>query len=98
MEEDLWCKTTCGGRRHLVEDDLWWKTTCGGRQPVVEDDLQRKTTFAGSLHAAYSALRHFLFCFETLSLENILQSKEFVLQIFGQQIYLAQIHVGEKSL
>ena len=28
---------------------------------MVEDDLQCKMTFVGSLHAAYSALRHFLF-------------------------------------
>ena len=42
-----------------MEDDFWWKTNFGGRRPSVEDNLQRKTTFAGSLHAAYSALRHF---------------------------------------
>ena len=53
-------KTTFGGRQPLVEDDLRWKMTCGVRRPAVEDDLQWKTTFAGSLHAAYSALRHFL--------------------------------------
>ena len=34
--------------------------TCGGRRPAVKDNLQRRMTFAGSLHAAYSALRHFL--------------------------------------
>ena len=52
-----------GGRQPLMEDDHRWKTTCGGRGPAVEDDLQRKPNFAGSLHAAYSALRHFYFKF-----------------------------------
>ena len=37
--DDLWVKTTFGGRRLLVEDNLRWKTTFGGRQPSVEDDL-----------------------------------------------------------
>ena len=60
MEDDLQWKTTFSGRLPLVEDDLQWKMTCGGKQPEMEDDLQWKTTFAGSLHAAYSALRHFL--------------------------------------
>ena len=55
-----------GGRRPSVEDtlqwedDLWRKTTIGGRQPSVEDDLEWKTPFSGSMHAAYSALRHIL--------------------------------------
>ena len=42
MEDNLWWKTTFGGRRPLVEDDLWWKMTLGGRQPAVEHDLQWK--------------------------------------------------------
>ena len=56
---------TFGGRHPLVEEDLWWRTAFGERQPsveddlLVEDDLRWKTTFSGSLHAAYSALRHF---------------------------------------
>ena len=49
---------TFSGRRPSVEDDMWWKTTLDGRRPVVEDDLRWKMTFAGSLHAAYSALLH----------------------------------------
>ena len=44
-----------------MEDNVWWKMTFGGRQPLVEDDLQWKTPFSGSLHAAFSALRHFNF-------------------------------------
>ena len=53
-EDDLWWKTTFGGRRPLVEDDLRWKTTFGGRRPMVEDNLRWKTIFGGrrSLHAA----------------------------------------------
>ena len=42
-----------------MEDNFCWKTTFGERRPAVEEDLQWKTTFVGSLHAAYSALRHF---------------------------------------
>ena len=26
VEDDLWWKTTFGGRQPMVEDDLWWKT------------------------------------------------------------------------
>ena len=59
VEDDLWWKTTFRGRWPLVEDDLWWKTTFSGRRPSVENDLWCKKTFIGSLHAAYSALRHF---------------------------------------
>ena len=66
-EDNLWWKTTFGGRRPLVEDtfggrwpsvedNLWWKTTHGGKRPSVEDE------FCGSLHAAYSTLRYFLQC------------------------------------
>ena len=47
------------GKEKLYELDQVGETTCCGKRPAVEDDLQRKTTFAGSLHAAYSALRHF---------------------------------------
>ena len=68
MMHDAWCmvhdarwwKMTFSGRWPLVEDDLWWKMTFSGRRPLVEDDLRWKTTFVGSLHAAYSALQHFL--------------------------------------
>ena len=35
VEEDVWWRTTFGGRQPFVEDDLWWKTTFGGRQPSV---------------------------------------------------------------
>ena len=70
VEYDLRWKTTFRGRRPMVEDVLWWKTsfserrpsvedTFCGRRPLVEDNLQWKTTFFASLHAAYSALRHF---------------------------------------
>ena len=52
MEDNLWWKTTFGGRQPSVEDNLQWKTTCGERQPVVEDDLHGKTTIAASLHSA----------------------------------------------
>ena len=53
MEDDLWWKTTFGGRQPLVEydlrwkveDDLQWKTTFSGRLPLVEEDPQWKTTF-----------------------------------------------------
>ena len=31
MEDDLWWKTTFGGRQPSMEDDLWWKMTFGGR-------------------------------------------------------------------
>ena len=47
------------GKEKLYELDQVGETTCCGKRPAVEDDLQRKTTFAGSLHAAYSALRQF---------------------------------------
>ena len=60
LEDNLFWKTTFSKERPSVEDNLWWKTTFGGRRPLVEDDLQWKTTFVGSLHAAHSALRHFL--------------------------------------
>ena len=60
VEDNLWWKITFGGRQPSVEDDLLWETTFGGRRPLVEDDVQWKMTFVGSLHAAYSALRHFL--------------------------------------
>ena len=40
MEDDLWRKTTFGGRQPLVEDELRWKTTFGGRQPSVEDNFR----------------------------------------------------------
>ena len=60
VEDDLWWKTTFGGRQPLVEDNLGWKMTFGGRQPRVEDGLLWKTTLGGSLHAALSTLRHFL--------------------------------------
>ena len=46
MEDDLWWKTTFGGRRPSVEDDFRWKTTYGGRRPSVEDDFLGKTILA----------------------------------------------------
>ena len=58
---------TFAGRRPLVEEDLRWKMTFGGRRPLVEDDLQWKTTYTGSLHGAYSALRHVLIAYGCLS-------------------------------
>ena len=54
VKDDLWWKTTFGGRRPSVEDNLRWKVTFSERRPSVEDDLQWQTTFVGSLHAAYS--------------------------------------------
>ena len=59
VEDNLQWKRTFNGRRSLVEYDLWWKMTFSRRQPSVEDHLWWKTTLVGSLHAAYSALRHF---------------------------------------
>ena len=68
LEDNLCWKTTLSGRQPLVEDDLLWKTTFVERQSSVEDNLwwrttfgslKWKTTFGGSLHAAYSAFRHF---------------------------------------
>ena len=59
VEDDLRRKPTFGGRGPWVEDDLLWNMTFGRRWPLVEDDLQWKMTFLESLHAAYSALRHF---------------------------------------
>ena len=59
VDDDILWRTTFGGRQPLVEDNLWWKMTFGGIQPAMEDDLQWKITFIGSLHTAYSALRHF---------------------------------------
>ena len=47
MEDNLWWKTTFGGRQPSVEDNLWWKTTIRGRQPLVEDDLRWKATLGG---------------------------------------------------
>ena len=52
VEDDFQWKTTFRGRRPSVEDNIWWKMTFGGRRPSVED--------IGSLHAANSALRHFI--------------------------------------
>ena len=60
VEDELCWRMTFGGRQPSLGDNLGGKITFGGRQPSVEDDLQWKTTFIGSLHAAYSALRHFL--------------------------------------
>ena len=45
VEDNLWWKTTFGGRRPKeedlsVEDDFCWRTTYGGRQPSVEDYLR----------------------------------------------------------
>ena len=71
VEDDLWWNTIFGGRQPLVEDDLRRKTTFCGRRCLLEDNLRRKTTFGGrrlslkedlrrTLHAVYSALRHFL--------------------------------------
>ena len=59
VEDSLWWNMTFSGRQPLVGDKLRGKTTLGGGRPLVEDDLYWKTTFVGSLHAAYSALRHF---------------------------------------
>ena len=47
VEDNLWWKTTFGGRQPLVEDDLRWKTTFIGRRLSVEGDLLWKTTFCG---------------------------------------------------
>ena len=47
MEDDLYWKTTFGGRQPSVDDDFRWKTTFGGRRPLVEEDLRSKTTFGG---------------------------------------------------
>ena len=47
IEENLWWKTTFGGRRALVEDDLRWKMTFGERQPLVEDEILWKIAFSG---------------------------------------------------
>ena len=44
VKDDLWWKTTFGGRRPLGEGNLRWKTTFGGRRPSMEDDLPWKTT------------------------------------------------------
>ena len=47
MEDDLWWKTTFGGRRPLLEDDLWWKMIFGETRPSLEDDFRWRTTFRG---------------------------------------------------
>ena len=59
VEDKLQWQMTLDGRRPPMEDDLCWKAISGERPPAVKDNLQWKMTFAGSLHAAYSALRHF---------------------------------------
>ena len=47
LEDNLWRKTTFGGRRPSLEDDFWWKTNYCGRRPLVGDDLRWETTFGG---------------------------------------------------
>ena len=74
-ERQPWWKTTFSGRQPSVEEDLCWQMTFGERLSVVEDDLQWKTTFIGSLHAAYSTLRHSFFqnwrLFTTKGFQNL---------------------------
>ena len=62
MEDDLWGKTTYGGRQPLLKDDLGWKTTFSERRPVVEDDLQWKTTFSGRRPLLDSCMMPTLLC------------------------------------
>ena len=57
MEENLWWKTTFGGRQPSVEDNLQWKRTLSGRQTLVEDDLWWKMTFGGRKPLVEDALR-----------------------------------------
>ena len=47
MENNLWWKTTFGGRQPLVKDSPQLKTSFGGRWPSVEDTLPLNTTFDG---------------------------------------------------
>ena len=35
IEDYLWRKTICDGRRPLMGDNLWWKTLCVGREHFV---------------------------------------------------------------
>ena len=90
LEDDLWWKTKFGGRQPLVEDDLRWKITCGGRRSAVEDDLQRKTPFAGSLHAAYSSLQHFYFCF--MAQYPKMQEKYYITAFFKHLHSFQRVH------
>ena len=45
--DDLWWKTTFGGKWSTVEDNLWWNPTFSGRLPAVEEKLQWKITLGG---------------------------------------------------
>ena len=46
VEDNLWWKTTLGGRQIRVEEPLV-ETTLVERQPWVEDDLRWKMNFGG---------------------------------------------------
>ena len=47
LEDNLWWKTSFGGRQPSVEDDFRWKTPYSGRRPTAEDNLWWKMTFVG---------------------------------------------------
>ena len=53
----------------------------------MEDDLQWKMTFAGPLHAAYSALRHFLIFYRLyICFQAVLLFLEYLFSPYGTQL------------
>ena len=95
VEDDLWWKTTFGGRQPSVEDDLWWKTTFSGGQPLMEDNLRWKTTLCGRRPLVEDnlwwkttfggigwAVSHLDFLIDTKNIEKFLDSKLYELNFF----------------
>ena len=63
MEDDLWRKTTFGGRRPSIEEELGWKTTFGQRQPSVDYNLRWKMTLGERQPSVEDDLQWVLACF-----------------------------------
>ena len=61
------------------------RTSFGRRWPSVEDDLWWKTTCAESLHAAYSALRHFFSNTSCYTIFHVRQTNEWMSNVVSIQ-------------